>query len=112
MRVVRLSLLLDLVVRYRHFQTAAPLVSVAAPGENIFSTLPRNCGLFGLFCQDEYGFDSGTSMAAPHVAGLAALVLSEHSAFSAAQVKQCIVSAARRSRDIRIRTALPHHQCA
>jgi len=39
-------------------------VDVAAPGELIFSTLKG----------DDYGRKSGTSMAAPHVAGLAALV--------------------------------------
>ena len=41
-------------------------VDVAAPGENIFSTLPGN----------NYGFMSGTSMAAPHVSGIAALAMS------------------------------------
>ena len=39
-------------------------VDVAAPGSSIFSTLRENA----------YGYKSGTSMASPHVAGLAALV--------------------------------------
>jgi len=39
-------------------------VDVAAPGVNIYSTLKDN----------GYGYKSGTSMASPHVAGLAALV--------------------------------------
>jgi subtilisin family serine protease len=40
-------------------------VDLAAPGADILSTLPGN----------QYGFASGTSMAAPHVTGMAALVL-------------------------------------
>jgi thermitase len=39
-------------------------VDVSAPGVNIYSTIPN----------DTYGFKDGTSMAAPYVAGLAALV--------------------------------------
>ena len=41
-------------------------VDVVAPGNQIWSTLPQN----------QTGYMSGTSMAAPHVAGLAALILS------------------------------------
>jgi subtilisin family serine protease len=43
----------------------AKSVDLAAPGADILSTLPGN----------QYGFASGTSMAAPHVSGVAALVL-------------------------------------
>ncbi|OVE78222.1 hypothetical protein BVX98_00955, partial [bacterium F11] len=43
-----------------------PWVDVSAPGSNIYSTLPNN----------GYGKRSGTSMASPHVAGVAALLKS------------------------------------
>lgn len=47
------------------FSNFGPAVDLAAPGMNIFSTLPEN----------RYGLESGTSMAAPHASGVAALVL-------------------------------------
>jgi thermitase len=49
------------------FSTCNPDVEIAAPGEDIWSTFPENT----------YGVISGTSMATPHVAGAAALVMSE-----------------------------------
>lgn len=56
-------------------------VHVAAPGSDILSTLPGN----------KYGSHSGTSMACPHVAGLAALILSDRPELTALQVKQIIM---------------------
>lgn len=49
------------------FSTCNSDVEIAAPGEDIWSTFPENT----------YGIISGTSMATPHVAGAAALVMSE-----------------------------------
>ena len=49
------------------FSTCNSDVEIAAPGEDIWSTFPANT----------YGVISGTSMATPHVAGAAALVMSE-----------------------------------
>jgi thermitase len=46
-------------------------VDVAAPGVDIYSTLPNHKNQIG---PRNYGTLSGTSMAAPHVAGVAALV--------------------------------------
>jgi subtilisin family serine protease len=54
------------------FSNYGARIDVAAPGELIYSTLPDN----------SYDYFSGTSMSAPHVTGLAALVLSDHPEFS------------------------------
>jgi cell wall-associated protease len=56
-------------------------VDVFAPGDEIYSTMP----------QDSYEFQGGTSMAAPAVAGLAALIRSYFPSLSAAQVKKIIM---------------------
>ena len=47
-------------------------IEVAAPGSRVLSTIVRNNG---------YGLKSGTSMASPHVAGVAALMKSAHPAW-------------------------------
>ena len=53
-------------------------VHVAAPGQGILSTMPRNPLLVGVETPGTVGFDfqymDGTSMAAPHVSGAAALL--------------------------------------
>jgi len=58
-------------------------VDLGAPGENILSTLPGN----------RYGSASGTSMAAPHVAGAAALALAANPNATPAEVKARILGA-------------------
>lgn len=55
-------------------------VDVVAPGVSILSTMPF----------DQIGFDDGTSMAAPHVSGVAALILSINPCLSAQQVRDII----------------------
>lgn len=60
-------------------------VDVFAPGVNIYSTMPGG---------DKYGSMSGTSMAAPVVSGLAALILEYFPALSASQVKYVIENSA------------------
>ncbi len=58
------------------------LLDVVAPGSDILSTLPYN----------STGYNGGTSMAAPHVAGIAALILSVRPDLTQAQVRHAIES--------------------
>ncbi len=59
-------------------------VDLFAPGENIYSTLPNN----------KYGYKNGTSMAAPLVAGTAALLLNQNQQLSYSELKSNIISSA------------------
>lgn len=56
-------------------------VDLAAPGQSIYSTLVGS-----------YGYSSGSSMAAPHVSGLAALVYAYREDVYPAQVKELIIN--------------------
>lgn len=57
-------------------------VDVFAPGVDIYATTPK----------DEYALNSGTSMAAPSAAGVAALVRSYYPQLSASQVKHILMN--------------------
>jgi len=57
-------------------------VDVFAPGDEIYSTMPGN----------EYDYQGGTSMAAPAVAGVAALIWSHYPKLTAPQVKKIIMN--------------------
>lgn len=65
-------------------QYGAQTVDLAAPGVDIYSTTPGN----------SYRLAGGTSMAAPHVTGAAALYASTHPASRAADIRQAILSSA------------------
>ncbi len=56
-------------------------VDLGAPGVDILSCQPSN----------GYGFKDGTSMAAPHVSGVAAMVMAKNPSWSLAQVKSQIM---------------------
>lgn len=59
-------------------------VDIFAPGDDIYSTLPIN----------DYGFNSGTSMAAPVVTGVAGMIRSYYPELTAAQVKTILLESA------------------
>lgn len=59
-------------------------VNIYAPGEDVLSTVLNN----------NYGRWSGTSMAAPHVSGVAALLLSIEPGLTGANLKECILKSA------------------
>jgi subtilisin family serine protease len=67
---------------------------IAAPGEAIASVLSSASA--GIPFEQGYTLMPGTSMAAPHVAGAAALVLEINPRFTCEQVKQVLTQAARR----------------
>ncbi|HMQ35844.1 MAG TPA: S8 family serine peptidase, partial [Chloroflexaceae bacterium] len=67
------------------FSTRGPWVRISAPGDNIISTVPGGA----------YATWSGTSMAAPSVAGVAALVRARQTTLGAAAVTDHLVATAR-----------------
>jgi hypothetical protein len=69
----------DLLPSFSHY--GAQSVDLGAPGTGILSTFPANT----------YAVVSGTSMATPHVAGAAALLLAQNSGLSAQKVKGLLI---------------------
>lgn len=59
-------------------------VDIYAPGHGIYSTIPG----------DDYGKKNGTSMAAPHVSGAAALLLSYDQSLTGAELKELLLEGA------------------
>jgi thermitase len=66
-----------------YYSSSGPQVELAAPGDRIFSTVNFS-----------YGVQSGTSQAAPHVSGVAALVWSLRPTWTAAHIRQVLDSTA------------------
>ena len=73
-------------------------VHIYAPGEAIFSTMSRDrcnsneCIGLGSHFYEGYHADSGTSYAAPYVAGVASLIWSKYPDLNAAEVKERILN--------------------
>jgi subtilisin family serine protease len=86
------------------FSTAGPYVSVAAPGVNVLGAVASasSTSLYPRYTlpgasSGLYGFGSGTSYAAPEVAGAAALVWAANPTLTADQVVQTIERTASRA---------------
>jgi hypothetical protein len=71
------------------FSNYGDRMDVCAPGVDILSTRATNSNL-GPLVGTSYMRLNGTSMAAPHAAGVAALVLSLHPEFSVEQIRQVL----------------------
>lgn len=69
-------------------------VDVFAPGMVIYSAIPA---------PGTYGYESGTSMAAPIVSGLAAFILSYYPEMSATQLKEAIEGSVRIPQDLAVK---------
>jgi minor extracellular serine protease Vpr len=67
-------------------RTFALKPDITGPGVNIYSSVPG--GMFALF--------SGTSMATPHTAGSAALLVAQHPTWTTDQIKSALVTTAQR----------------
>ena len=67
---------------------SATNIDVAAPGSGIWSTLPE--GAFNT--TGGYGYLSGTSMAAPHVAGVAVLIQASHPSWKPSDIRKALIS--------------------
>src|SRR3989449_6771271 len=65
---------------------------VVAPGVNVYSSIPS----FGCASPPCFAFFQGTSMATPHVAGSAALLVQLHPDWSPEQIKSALVNTAHR----------------
>ena len=80
----------------------ARTITIYAPGQNIISTVPLDlCNLNGINCgvgvgHIEHGYHSmsGSSMATPHVSGVAALLLSLNENLTALQLREAIIESA------------------
>jgi hypothetical protein len=88
------------------FSSTGRYVTVIAPGNAILSTIPQEQGNPG----DPYGFLQGTSMAAPHVAGVVALMFSAQPSLTPLQVRVALEQTANAT--LTAQLAKPDYQAA
>ncbi|MFA6354532.1 MAG: S8 family serine peptidase, partial [Candidatus Paceibacterota bacterium] len=75
------------------FTNIGPRIDVAAPGADILSLHATGTDLYGDGVHTvnlKYYRASGTSMAAPHVAGLVGLILTEHPGYTSAMIRNVL----------------------
>jgi hypothetical protein len=70
------------------FSNTGPNLDIMAPGVDIISTYPVDLDGF------EYAINSGTSMATPHIAGLAALYLEKNPSATPSEIRNAITGSA------------------
>lgn len=75
------------------FSSTGPKVELAAPGGSILSTLPIASASL-ISATPGNGYLSGTSMAQPHAAGVACLILSKNPSLTNQQVRDILASTA------------------
>ena len=76
------------------FSNTGRHIGLTAPGSNVLSTLPRTSSPYRAVTG--YASWSGTSMATPHVAAVAALLAAKHSDWTAHDIKAQLQASARR----------------
>jgi parallel beta-helix repeat protein len=79
------------------FSNYGPWVDVAAPGVDVLGLRAKNTDMYGdniHIVDEDYYFASGTSMSAPYVSGIAALLLSYNRSLTPDMIKTIIINSA------------------
>jgi subtilisin family serine protease len=80
--------------RRASFSNTGSHISIVAPGKAILSTLPMKASADRTSDETKYASWDGTSMATPHVAAVAALIIAANPDFSPEQVRKRLISTA------------------